>query len=239
MKKARAIRPLISLIHDDLVNDLVNRLPFSRELAERVVAAVEPSVSPYTLHRRYCRERLKALKLVAMALLLIGQVLNIDSPVLLAAPRDSVTWDTVFAWIQRDWPEVPQMSARELVQRIATGGEAIPLLIDVRTREEYEVSHLPGAIWAESPNQIASAMRGVSDRQPVVLYCSVGVRSSRAAAKLMQSRLANVFNLQGSIFKWANEGRPLIANDHTVHVVHPYNERWGVLLNPKLHPGTN
>jgi hypothetical protein len=44
-----------------------------------------------------------------------------------------------------------------------------------------------------------------------------------------------VFNLQGSIFKWANEGRPLIANDRAVHVVHPYNERWGVLLNPQLH----
>jgi hypothetical protein len=52
----------------------------------------------------------------------------------------------------------------------------------------------------------------------------------------MQSRPANVFNLQGSIFQWANEGRPLITNGHAVHVVHPFNERWGVLLNPQLHP---
>ncbi len=179
----------------------------------------------------------RALKLVvAIALLLIGQALIIDRTVLPAAQKDSVTWDAVFAWIQRDWPEVPQMSTRELAHRMAANSGATPLLIDVRTREEYEVSHLPGAIWAETPSQIASAMRAASDRKPVVLYCSVGVRSSRAAAKLKESRRAIVFNLQGSIFQWANEGRPIMANDRVVHVVHPYNERWGVLLNPQLHP---
>jgi rhodanese-related sulfurtransferase len=179
----------------------------------------------------------RALKLmVAIALLLIAHILIIDRTVLPAAQKDAVTWDAVFAWIQRDWPEVPQMSTRELAQRMAANSGATPLLIDVRTREEYEVNHLPGAIWAETPRQIASAMRTASDQKPVVLYCSVGVRSSRVAAKLMESRRANVFNLQGSIFQWANEGRPLMANDRVVHVVHPYNERWGVLLNPQLHP---
>jgi rhodanese-related sulfurtransferase len=173
---------------------------------------------------------------VAIALLLTGQVLIIGRTVLLAAPNDSVTWDAVFAWIKRDWPEVRQMSTHELAQRMGANSGATPLVIDVRTREEYEVSHLPGAIWAETPSQIASAVRAVSDQKPVVLYCSVGVRSSRAAAKLMESRRANTFNLQGSIFQWANEGRPLMANDRAVHLVHPYNERWGVLLNPQLHP---
>jgi len=179
----------------------------------------------------------RALELaVAIALLLIAQVLIIDRTVLRAAQKDSVTWNAVFAWIRRDWPEVPQMSTRELAQRMAANSVTTPLLIDVRTREEYEVSHLPGAIWAETPSQIASAMSAASELKPVVLYCSVGVRSSRAAAKLMESGRAKLFNLQGSIFQWANEGRPLMANGRVVHVVHPYNERWGVLLNPQLYP---
>jgi rhodanese-related sulfurtransferase len=110
------------------------------------------------------------------------------------------------------------------------------LLIDVRTREEYEVSHLPGAVWAKTSGQIASALRGASDRQPIVLYCSVGVRSSKAAAQLMRSGRTNVFNLKGSIFEWANEDRPLTANGRPAHVVHPYNQRWGVLLDSRLHP---
>ena len=162
--------------------------------------------------------------------------LHIDRTALPAAQKDSVTWDAVFAWIRHDWPEVPQMDTRELGQRMAANSGVTPLLIDVRTHEAYEVSHLPGAIWAETPSQIASAVRAASDQKPVVLYCSVGVRSSRAAAKLMESGRGNVFNLQGSIFQWANEDRPLMANGRVVHVVHPYSERWGVLLNPQLHP---
>jgi hypothetical protein len=57
MKKDRAIRPLISLIvpvwgDEDLLANLVNRLPFSPELAEWVVAAVEPSARLRELGRR-------------------------------------------------------------------------------------------------------------------------------------------------------------------------------------------
>jgi rhodanese-related sulfurtransferase len=172
---------------------------------------------------------------VALVLLLVGPDWIVNWT-LLAAPKEPVTWDAVFAWIQRNWPEVPQMSTRELAERMAANNGARPLLIDVRTRQEYETSHLPGAVWAETPQQMASALREASDRQAVVLYCSVGVRSSKAAATLVRSGRANVFNLQGSIFQWANEGRSLIANDRDVHVVHPYNERWGVLLNAQLHP---
>ena len=171
---------------------------------------------------------------LAVAILLVGQALVSDGPALFAGTKNSVTWDAIFAWIQRDWPDVPQMSTQELAERMAAGDGASPFLIDVRTREEYEVSHLPGAVWAETPSEIAAALRTTSDQQTVVLYCSVGVRSSKAAAKLVRSGRANIFNLQGSIFRWANEGRPLIANDRAVTVVHPYNERWGVLLNPQL-----
>jgi rhodanese-related sulfurtransferase len=167
-----------------------------------------------------------------MALPLIGAVWVKDNTALRAVEKDSVTWDAVFDRIKDNWPEVLQMSTSELARPMAEHDGASPLLIDVRTREEYKVSHLPGAVRAETPSEIAAALRTVSG--PVVLYCSVGVRSSKAAANLMRSGRANVFNLQGSIFKWANEGRPLISDGHAVHVVHPYNERWGVLLKPEL-----
>jgi rhodanese-related sulfurtransferase len=174
---------------------------------------------------------------VALALLLVGQTLIKEGPLLFAGTEGPITWDAVFAWIQRDWPEVPQMSTQELAQRMAAGnGRPRPLLIDVRTRPEYEVSHLPGAVWAETLSEIAAAVRTAPDQQTVVLYCSVGERSSKAAAELLRSGRANVFNLQGSIFRWANEGRQVVANDRAVHVVHPYNEQWGVLLNPELRP---
>jgi rhodanese-related sulfurtransferase len=175
---------------------------------------------------------------VLVVLLLVGAVLVKNATVLRDAKKDAVTWDAVFSWIQHDWPEVPQISTDELARRIATRNEVTaPFLIDVRTREEYQVSHLPGAVWAGTPSKIAAALRTIQDQQPVVLYCSVGIRSSKVATNLIRSGRANVFNLKGSIFKWANEGRPVVADDHAVQVVHPYNERWGVLLQSELRYG--
>ena len=79
----------------------------------------------------------------------------------------------------------------------------------------------------------------------MVCYCSVGYRSSALALKLhnelekhgnqeLKSKLV-ILNLEGSIFKWANEGKEL--EDHKgarTLFVHPYNVVWGRLLNSEL-----
>ena len=97
-----------------------------------------------------------------VVLLLIGLASVKNGTVLRAAEKDSVTWDAVFGWIQHNWPEVPQMSTDELARRMAAHNGASPFLIDVRTREEYKISHLPGAVWAETPSEIAAALQTVS-----------------------------------------------------------------------------
>ncbi len=148
-------------------------------------------------------------------------------------PGGKLTWELVFAWIQREWPNVPQMSTNELAVRIATEDEP-PVLIDTRTWKEYAVSHLPGAVWAESPEQIRAALHKVPPKRAVVLYCSVGLRSSKAAAALLKDGRGDVFNLRGSIFRWANEGRAIERGGKPATSVHPYNRVWGVLLDPAL-----
>ncbi|MBC8003421.1 MAG: rhodanese-like domain-containing protein, partial [Opitutaceae bacterium] len=95
-----------------------------------------------------------------------------------------LTWESVFNRIQRDWPDVPQMTTAELARALLSERER-PVLIDTRSREEYAVSHLPGAVWAESTTQICAALKDLPGERAVVLYCSVGVRSSRAAAALL------------------------------------------------------
>ena len=165
---------------------------------------------------------------ILLVFLLFGITASMSSRLLAAAPEEAMSWADVFARIERQWPEVPQMSTQELARRMADDGDSRPLLIDVRTRGEYDVSHLPEAVWAETSR---------SKDQVIVLYCSAGVRSCSAAASLIRSGLENVFNLQGSIFQWANERRPVIRDGKAVNVVHPYDHRWGVLLDSELHPG--
>ena len=41
-----------------------------------------------------------------------------------------------------------------------------------------------------------------------------------------------VWNLEGSIFKWANEGRPMVdENGASAQCCHPYSVLWGKLLD--------
>ena len=66
-----------------------------------------------------------------------------------------------------------------------------------------------------------------------MVYCSVGYRSARIADRLQQAGCDRVYNLEGSIFKWANEKRPLYQSDRPTTIVHPYNPLWGQLLNKR------
>ena len=48
-------------------------------------------------------------------------------------------------------------------------------------------------------------------------------------------RAASVHNLEGSIFKWANEGRPMVDNEgKPTKYCHPYNTVFGLTLSKDL-----
>lgn len=144
------------------------------------------------------------------------------------SPVTSGTWDSLLHAIRRRFPTVRQISTAELAAWLEDPQKSPPVLIDARHRWEFEVSHLPGARHATS---VGAARRlGLMPQQPIVVYCSVGYRSSALAEKLRRAGFPNVANLEGSIFAWANEGRKLLRGTREVTRVHPYNARWGELL---------
>jgi hypothetical protein len=51
------------------------------------------------------------------------------------------------------------------------------------------------------------------------------------AEKLQQAGFSNVRNLKGSIFAWADEGRPIVNAHGTASGVHPVNLLWGRYLD--------
>lgn len=122
---------------------------------------------------------------------------------------------------------VPQISTSELATWLESERQP-PLLLDARTEEEFAVSHLATAQLAPPD---PDALQLPPDT-PIVVYCSVGYRSSRLTEQLQQRGYTNVSNLEGSIFEWANQGHPVYQNDRPVHSVHPYNPTWGLLLKP-------
>ena len=109
-----------------------------------------------------------------------------------------------------------------------------PLLIDRREKDEYAVSHLHGALFAAGEEEALKIVEKEGKNRPVVVYCSVGYRSSSLAEKLAEKGYTNIYNLEGSIFKWANEGRPVYRGEVQVHEVHPFDSRWRDFLDRKL-----
>lgn len=149
-----------------------------------------------------------------------------------AANSQAIGWSLVNTKIRADFPQVKRISTAELDRWLNDSSlQPPPLLLDVRTREEFDVSHLRNAVRVEPA---APSAIGEPKERAIVTYCSVGYRSGSFAEALRRAGYVNVVNLEGSIFQWANEGRPIYRDGSQVQQVHPYNRTWGLLLKKAL-----
>ena len=147
----------------------------------------------------------------------------------------TISWSLTLKAIRVRFPTVSQISPDTLQSWLDKSPQRENLLLfDARKPEEYAVSHLRGAQPAPSKDEALKALQGVPADQRIVLYCSVGYRSSELAQFLMKKGYTEVYNLEGSIFAWANEGRPVYRGKERVQVVHPYDRTWGRLLKESL-----
>lgn len=160
-------------------------------------------------------------------------------PALLIAGCDGSTspeteLETMTRKVSVKFQEVPQLSTPNLAAWLNDPGRTPPQLLDAREPEEFAVSHLPGAIRIDPGSDAGEALAKIDRSGPVVVYCSVGYRSSELARRLIRAGHSKTMNLEGSIFKWANEGRPLVRDDKPAKSVHPYNRKYGRMLKPEL-----
>lgn len=73
-------------------------------------------------------------------------------------------------------------------------------LIDVRTKQEYDEGHLPGAINMCLYN-IVDEIKRIDKNSKIILYCTSGTRSKTARDKLEKMGYENVYNLEDGIEK--------------------------------------
>lgn len=146
----------------------------------------------------------------------------------------SIEWMFVNWKVRHDFPNVRRVSPEEVAEWLKDPKRAQPVLLNVRTKAEFDVSHIHGARRIE-PGSSTDAIDLARDK-PIVTYCSVGYRSGAFAKKLQDAGYKNVENMAGSIFQWANEGRPVEREGKRVEKVHPYNARCGKLLKHPCAP---
>ena len=139
------------------------------------------------------------------------------------------SWWLIELLIRLQFPEIQQLSTADLTKWLSDDSRPKPFLLDARTSEEYQVSHLRNARLV--PNNLKELVdEGINYATPIVVYCSVGYRSSAIARRLKSIGYQNLFNLSGSIFQWVNENRPVYCQGKQVTEVHPYQKFWQHLL---------
>jgi len=143
----------------------------------------------------------------------------------------SIEWFILEQSLRHRFPKVNWITTAQLADWLADKNRPPPVLLDVRTEEEWNVSHMSGARRVDPNAPVEEVISGMSKDTAIVTYCAVGYRSGALAMKLREAGFTNVRNLEGSIFQWANEHRPLVRENKPVTTVHPYSNLWGRLLS--------
>jgi rhodanese-related sulfurtransferase len=136
------------------------------------------------------------------------------------------------SWLGRHFDDVDAIDVPALAQWLADPSRTPPVLVDVRAPAEQAVSTLAGALCVAPDVAPADVLRRTGTDLPIVVYCSVGVRSARLARALSAAGAKQVFNLRGGLFDWANRGLPLSGPSGSAQRVHGYDADWQVLLDP-------
>ena len=79
------------------------------------------------------------------------------------------------------------------------------IILDVRTQEEYDQGHIPGAILIPDNRIDADAEKVLTDKNQLILvYCRSGRRSKLAAERLVKLGYTNIKEF-GGILDWPYE----------------------------------
>lgn len=140
------------------------------------------------------------------------------------------------AEIARDYSGVAHVSASEFEALMARAPRDV-LLLDARGQGEVDVSRLPGALPVDpdiTTEEFVARFGDEAEGRDVVIYCSVGVRSSKLALRVRDAIMARgarrIANLAGGIFALHNARRTLVDRLGETEWVHPYSWWWSRYL---------
>ena len=134
--------------------------------------------------------------------------------------------------------KLPVVTAGELSEMLEKGEQ--PVLFDTRTKEEYDKSHIENALRVDphtSSEDFLSRHTQQIRGKTVVFYCSVGQRSSDFLNRVHQAckdaGAIDCYNLRGGIFRWYNEGYPVVNDKGETDDIHRYNSLWGMMIEKR------
>lgn len=131
---------------------------------------------------------------------------------------------------QYNTQSIPYISVEEL--RMFQMNDTV-IILDAREPAEFQVSHIKTAINVGFNNFTSNEkqLQKLKKYIPIVVYCSVGIRSEEIGEKLKKAGFTNVKNLYGGIFEWKNKNYPVFDSKGTeTENVHTFSKIWSKYL---------
>ncbi|PVW17332.1 rhodanese-like domain-containing protein [Marixanthomonas spongiae] len=126
---------------------------------------------------------------------------------------------------------IPYISVEEL--RMKQMNDSV-VILDAREQKEYNVSHIASAKYVGfSKFSIDSVANRIPNKNtPIVVYCSLGIRSEEISEKLKKAGYTNIENLYGGIFEWKNKDYPTVNNQgKETDSIHGFSKNWSKWLD--------
>ena len=102
------------------------------------------------------------------------------------------------------------MNVVEFSKKITESGVVI---LDVRTPGEFAEGFIKGAQMIDFQSGNFEAEIGSLDKDVTyAVYCRSGNRSGQAVKIMQDAGFLNLFNLEGGVIDWANQGMSLVKN---------------------------
>ena len=147
-----------------------------------------------------------------VTLIVAGLTLSFASPTLRAAdgekkPAEGEKKGTDGEKKPAEGGEVAKVTLEEFEEK-RKGKDVV--VLDVRTPEEFEAGHVPGATNLNFRDEGFAAKVATLDKgKTYLVYCATGRRSTGATAKMKELGFGKLFNFTGSMAAWNKADKPV------------------------------
>ena len=119
--------------------------------------------------------------------------------------------------------QIVEVSAAQVKADLDAGKKFI--LLDVRSKEEFDAGHLPNAINISRGLLEFKIGQAIPDKNAnIILYCRTGARSALATLVLNEMGYTNAKNIAGAFKAWGTAGFP-VYNRHGEFVMKAFELR--------------
>jgi len=104
------------------------------------------------------------------------------------------------------------MNSDELVEFVELNDA---ILLDVRTNDEFNSGHIENSLNIDYfSDEFYINVDKLDKNIPIILYCRSGRRSGLSANKIKKLGFKEIYNLEGGVLEWIEQGNVVVFNDN-------------------------